>query len=69
MKSQCENRQTSKSVKRPRIDQVVIVLSFACDLLREKGKFCGQIKEWRKAKPMQSQITFNIQLKIALNTD
>lgn len=48
-------------------DQVVIGFSFAFDWLREWREFPGPIKEESRAKPMQSRISFETQLKIALN--
>ena len=43
-------------------DQVMI----ASDWLREWREFSGPITKRSKAKPMQSQITFETQLKISL---
>ena len=48
-------------------DQDEIDLSFASDWLREWREFSGPITEQRKAKLLQSRITINIQLKIALS--
>ena len=47
-------------------DQVLICFNFACDWLREWPEFTGPIKEQRKAKTNQSQVTFDTQLKFAL---
>ena len=47
-------------------DQVGIGFSFASDLLREWSEFLWTNHRTSKAKPTQSQITFNTQLKIAL---
>ena len=47
-------------------DQVAIGLSFASDWLRGWREFSRPITERSKAKPMQSRITFDTQLKIAL---
>ena len=46
--------------------QVLIGFSFASDWLRKSCEFSGPITERRKEKPMQSQITFDTQLKIAV---
>ena len=43
-----------------------IGLSFASDLLRRWREFSRRITEPSKAKPMQSRITFDTELKIAL---
>ena len=47
-------------------EQVVICFSFASDWLRGWREFSRPITERSKAKPMQSWITFDTQLKIAL---
>ena len=47
-------------------DQVAIGFSFASDWLRGWCEFSRPITERSKAKPMQSRITFDTQLKIAL---
>ena len=47
-------------------DQVVIGFSFASDWLRKWREFFRPIAGRSKAKPKQSLITFNTQLKIAL---
>ena len=47
-------------------DQGAIGFSFTFDWLRGWHKFSKPITERSKAKPMQSQITFDTQLKIAL---
>ena len=45
-------------------DQVVIGFSFVSDWSRERREFSKPITERSKAKPMQSEITFNTQLKL-----
>ena len=47
-------------------DQVGIGFTFASDWLRGWCKFSTPITERSKANPMQSRITFDTQLKIAL---
>ena len=47
-------------------DQVGIGFSFASDWLRVWREFSRPITEHSKAKPMQSRITFDTQVKIAL---
>ena len=47
-------------------DQVTFGFSFASDWLRGWREFSRPITERRKAKPMQSRITFDTQLKITL---
>ena len=47
-------------------DQVMIGFSFASDWLTKWREYSGPITERSKAKPRQSQITFDSQLKIAL---
>ena len=47
-------------------DQVAIGFTFASDWLRGWREFSRPITERSKAKPMQSRITFDTQLKIAL---
>ena len=47
-------------------DQVAIVFSFTSDWLRGWRKFYRPITEYSKAKPIQSRITFDTQLKNAL---
>ena len=47
-------------------DQVTIGFSFAFDWLRGWREFSRPITERSKAKPIQSRITFDTQLKIAL---
>ena len=47
-------------------DQVAIGFGFASDWLRGWREFCRPITQRSKAKPMQSRITFDTQLKIAL---
>ena len=49
-------------------DQVAIGFSFACDWLRGWREFYRPITERSEAKPMQSQITFDTRLKIALKS-
>ena len=44
----------------------MIGFRFASDWLRDWRKFSKPITERSKAKPIQSQITFDTQLKIAL---
>ena len=46
-------------------DQVAIFFSFASDWLRGWHEFSRPITAHSKAKPMQSRITFDTQLKIA----
>ena len=41
-------------------------MSLACDWLTERHEFSGPITMQSKVKPMQSRITFDIQLNIAL---
>ena len=48
-------------------DQIVIGFSFASDWFSRWRKFFRPITGRCKAKPKQSRITFNTQLKIALN--
>ena len=48
-------------------DLVALGVSFASDLLGRWRQFSRPITERRKAKPMQSRITFDTQLKIALS--
>ena len=50
-------------------DQVVICVSFSSDWLREWCKFSEPITKQSKGKPMQSKITFDPQLKIALTVE
>ena len=50
-------------------DQVVIVLCFASDWLREWREFSGPITERSKAKPIQSGITFDTHPKTTPKTD
>ena len=40
-------------------DQVAVDFSFACNLFREWREYSGPIRERSKAKPKQSQITFD----------
>ena len=47
-------------------NQVTIGFSFASDWLREWREFFEPITERSEAKPMQSLITFDTRLKIAL---
>ena len=47
-------------------DQVMIGFSFASDWLTKWREYSGPITERSKAKPRQSLITFDSQLKIAL---
>ena len=47
-------------------EKVEIGFSFASDWLRAWREFSKPITERSKAKPMQSRITFDTQLKIAL---
>ena len=47
----------------------MIGFSFASDWLRGWCEFSRPITERSKAKPMQSRITFDTQLKIALFSD
>ena len=49
-------------------DQVTIGFSFPSDWLRGWREFSRPITEHSEAKPMQSRITFDTQLKIALKT-
>ena len=49
--------------------QVMIGFSFASDWLTKWHEYSGPITERSKAKPRQSQITFDSQLKIALQSD
>ena len=46
--------------------QVAIGFGFASDWLTEWWNFSGPITERSKAKPVQSRMTFDIQLKSAL---
>ena len=62
--------RTKKTSKLPEArenagDQVVIGFSFVSDWSRERREFSKPITERSKAKPMQSEITFNTQLKLA----
>ena len=50
-------------------DQVVIVICFASDWLREWREFSGPITERSKAKPIQSGITFDNDPKTTPKTD
>ena len=50
-------------------DQVAIDFSFASDWLRVWRNFSRPITERSKAKPRQSQISFNTRLKIALTPE
>ena len=50
-------------------DQVTFGFSFASDWLRGWREFSKPITKRSKAKPMQSRITFDTQLKIALSSD
>ena len=50
-------------------DQVVIVLCFASDWLREWREFSGPITERSKAKPIQSGITFDTHPKTTPKID
>ena len=50
-------------------DQAAIGFSFASDWLRGWREFSRPITERSKAKPMQSRITFDTQLKIAVAID
>ena len=43
--------------------QVIVAFSFASDWLKDWWQFSGPITERSKAKPVQSQITFDTQLK------
>ena len=45
-------------------DQVMIGFSFASDWLTKWREYSGPITERSKAKPRQSQITFDSQLKL-----
>ena len=50
-------------------DQVVIIICFASDWLREWREFSGPITERSKAKPIQSGITFDTHPKTTPKTD
>ena len=68
MKTQYKkNNQTAEHLRKGRT-LVVIGFSIASDWLRELCKFLVPITEQSKWKQMQSLITFNTQLKIALFT-
>ena len=60
--------QTSKrrQARENECDQVAIGFSFASDGLKGWREFSRPIKERREAKPMQSRITFDTQMKIGL---
>ena len=47
-------------------DQIVVGFTFASDWLIEWREFSGPITERSKAKPTQSRITCDVQLKAAL---
>ena len=48
-------------------DQVTIGFSFASDSLRDWRKFSGPITKRNEAKQLQSRVTFNTELKIAVS--
>ena len=67
----CQRELKVKTAKLPKArenagDRVMIGVSFAFNWLREWRKFSLPIRERIKAKPMQSRITFEPQLKTAL---
>ena len=49
-------------------DQFPICFSFSFYWLREWREFFGPITERSKAKPLQSRITFDAQLKMTINS-
>ena len=61
-----QNKDTCKYHYEPMRTQVAIGFSFASDWLRGWREFSRPITEHSKAKPMQSRITFDTQLKITL---
>ena len=65
MRTQSNTSKRRKALENAR-NQVAIGFSFASDWLKKWREISKPITERSKAKPMQSRITFDTQLKIAL---